>query len=314
MTRQKHLSAFLISLLLIPGGASAWATGGADNSPDGLPTSAEPIIKPSETGPEKSPPASWKRLPEYIWQDQKAMWIAPFRPTRSNAKWFAVMGAAAAGLIATDRWTSRQLPNSRDQIAAASRTSQFGAMYSMLPLSAVLYLWGGRTNNEHLRETGLLAFEALADAVIVTSVIKTITQRQRPMEGGGGGQFFAGSGRLWNSGASFPSGHAMQTWALASVIAHEYPRPWFVPAAVYGLAGTVSASRFAARRHFASDIVVGAAIGWLVGEYVYRRRHNPDFERSKPAMAMRILNHVHFGSAAELPPGVPGPWQAQRIP
>ncbi len=61
---------------------------------------------------------------------------------------------------------------------------------------------------------------------------------------------------------------------MASVIAHEYPSP-YVRLLVYGLAAAVSASRVDARQHFPSDVLIGSAIGWLSGEEVYRRHHDP---------------------------------------
>ena len=48
--------------------------------------------------------------------------------------------------------------------------------------------------------------------------MKAIFQRQRPYSGVGEGKFFAGN---WTNG-SFPSGHAMFTWTIASTVAHEY--------------------------------------------------------------------------------------------
>jgi membrane protein YqaA with SNARE-associated domain len=38
----------------------------------------------------------------------------------------------------------------------------------------------------------------------------------------------------------------------------------------YGLAGFVSVARFGAQRHYASDIVLGGAMGWFLGRYVYQ--------------------------------------------
>jgi hypothetical protein len=64
----------------------------------------------------------------------------------------------------------------------------------------------------------------------------------------------------------------MESWAFASVIAHEYKRyggRW-VPYVAYGLASLVSAARFTAERHFASDIVAGAGMGWFIGRFVYQ--------------------------------------------
>jgi membrane-associated phospholipid phosphatase len=85
----------------------------------------------------------------------------------------------------------------------------------------------------------------------------------------------------------------METWALASIIAHEYSSSRVVPIAAYGLATAVSASRFAAQKHFASDVVVGAAMGWFIGDYVYRKRHNAG-SNSKLG---RVLSHVQAGTS-----------------
>jgi membrane-associated phospholipid phosphatase len=116
----------------------------------------------------------------------------------------------------------------------------------------------------------------------VASVLKVATWRERPLEGDGSGRFWKGSGP-WASGGSFPSGHSIQIWTVASVIAHEYPHPWIVPAASYSVASAVMAARFTERQHFASDVVAGAAIGWFIGDYVYRNHHNRslDSPRSK---------------------------------
>jgi membrane-associated phospholipid phosphatase len=101
--------------------------------------------------------------------------------------------------------------------------------------------------------------------------------------------------------ASFPSGHAISTWALASVVAHEYPNSILVPITAYGLATTVSASRFAARKHFASDIIVGAAMGWFIGDWVFAKRHN--FDLDPHSKADRLKSHIHIG----------GPQQARQL-
>ena len=43
----------------------------------------------------------------------------------------------------------------------------------------------------------------------------------------------------------------------------------------YGLASAISVSRITGKQHFPSDVLVGSAIGWFVGEEVYRHHHDP---------------------------------------
>ena len=153
----------------------------------------------------------------------------------------------------------------------------------------------GQLWEERFRETGLIAFETLIDANIVGEVVKLAANRARPTEGNGRGQFGDSPNGRWNS--SFPSGHAINTWALASVIAHEYPKP-VVYVIVYGLATTVVAARVGARRHFPGDVLAGGAAGWFIGDYVYGRRHNRALDH-KPPVARRILDRVHIGATFE---------------
>jgi hypothetical protein len=125
-----------------------------------------------------------------------------------------------------------------------------------------MFLWGHLAHNDEQRETGFLSGEAGVDAFLDTEVLKYATGRERPFVGDGRGRFFQG-------GDSFPSQHAAIGWAIASVIAHEYPGP-MTELLAYGLAGGVSAARFAGQKHFASDMVVGSALGWYTGRQVFR--------------------------------------------
>ena len=250
-----------------------------------------PILKTKDITQE-SKLAPWKRLPRYILQDQKRIWTSPFHTGgASNAKWWAIFGGTTAVLIATDKWSSKQLPNTKDQIAVSTWTSRLGSAPSLLAISGGFYFIGLGADHQRFRETGILGFEALANAEIITSIVKFATRRERPLEGNGGGSFFSGNSSI--SSASFPSGHATTSWALASVVAHDYPRPLIVPITAYALATTVCASRFAVRKHFASDIVIGAGMGWFIGDYVFAKRHNRELD--KPSAIERIRAHVHIG-------------------
>src|SRR5215831_13978655 len=93
------------------------------------------------------------------------------------AKWWLLFGSASAGLIASDHWTSKQLPNTPDQIQVSHAISRIGALYSVVPGVAAFYLAGTARGNERLRETGLIGAEAVADALAVTSVLKVAAWR-----------------------------------------------------------------------------------------------------------------------------------------
>jgi Capsule assembly protein Wzi/PAP2 superfamily len=141
-------------------------------------------------------------------------------------------------------------------------------MYSFIALGGASFLLGHIKHDDQLSEAGLLTGEAAINATAVGYVFKEISQRQRPFQGSGHGNFFSGGG-------SFPSEHAAIAWAVASVWAHEYPS-WFSQTAAYGLASAVTITRVTAKQHFPSDVIVGSALGWYFGRQVYRAHHDPE--------------------------------------
>ncbi len=237
------------------------------------------VIRPQET---KHPTPLARKLTQNFVSDQKAIWTSPFHTRREDIKWWALLGAGTAALIATDSRTSRQLPNTAEQIAVSRHFSQIGATYTTFPIAGGLYLVGHLAGNPKARETGVLGVEALLDSYALVAALKTVTGRQRPLEGDGNGQFFKG-------GRGFPSGHAMLSWSFASVIAHEYRYGKVVPIITYSLSSIISASRFSARKHFASDVVAGAAMGWLIGRHVFKTHYDPDIHRRGESEKARLV-------------------------
>jgi membrane-associated phospholipid phosphatase len=136
-------------------------------------------------------------------------------------------------------------------------------------------LYGIKTEHHHARETGFLELEALADTFLIYTPMQFIAGRQRPGEGNGHGDFF--KHRAINT--SFPGGHAMFTWAMATVVAHEYSQKW-VQVLSYTAAFAVTASRFLARDHWASDMWVGTALGMGIGTWVYHTHCDPSLSES----------------------------------
>jgi membrane-associated phospholipid phosphatase len=202
-----------------------------------------------------------RKLVSNIWLDQKAIWTSPFHMTRENAGWWAGLGAITAAAIVTDRRSAHLFENSSGQVRWGNNVSRIGATYTIVPEVAGFYIWGVISDNQKARETGVLAGEALLDGFIVTEVLKAAAGRNRPNAAQRPGYFFDG-------GASFPSGHSLGTWTLASVIAHEYRNRKWVPWVSYGLAGVVGAARFGAGQHYASDVIAGSAMGFFIGRYV----------------------------------------------
>jgi membrane-associated phospholipid phosphatase len=236
------------------------------------------------------------RMPKYVLRDQKAIWTSPFHSRKSHIKYWAIFGAATGALIATDKWTVKDLPNSTGQVKLGTFASRLGAAYSLIPITGGFYFIGSAAHNDRFRETGLMSFETLVDTTIVETVIKAATHRDRPLEGDGTGAFWSGKGNTWN--ASFPSGHVINTWALASLWAHQDRHTIVVPVVAYGIGAAVIGARLAARKHFPGDVLPAAAMGWFIGDYVFAKRHNSELDPKKSAIE-KILAHVRVGGSIE---------------
>ncbi|HEY0544476.1 MAG TPA: phosphatase PAP2 family protein [Pyrinomonadaceae bacterium] len=235
---------------------------------------SQPAARPP--APQASPtPSLERRFVKNILRDQRAIWTAPFKMERGDARWLAPLGISTAALLATDRHTAGELTengDNRTRLRISSDISRGGSIYATSAIAGTFYLLGRTTHNARARETGLLSMEALIDSGIVTTVLKTVSQRPRPRIDDASGEFF-------DRGNSFPSGHASSAWSVATVIAYEYGkgRP-LVRFAAYGLATAVSLSRYTGSNHFLSDVLIGSAIGFGVGRYVYRTHHDPSLD------------------------------------
>ncbi|MBV8857528.1 MAG: phosphatase PAP2 family protein [Acidobacteria bacterium] len=246
---------------------AAFVAGASAGAAQSQPAADRQEDKPAPAATPSPTPSRERRFFADILRDQRAIWTSPFHLGRDDAKWLAPLGAATLALAATDQYTG-QLSDNDQRISVSRDISQAGGIYSTAGLAAGFYLVGRAAGNERARETGLLGGEALINTAIVYSVLKNVSQRPRPPVDDAHAEFFDG-------GHSFPSGHSASAWTLATVVASEYHDHRAVQVAAYGLAAAVSVSRYTARKHFLSDVVVGGAIGYGIGRYVYKTHHDP---------------------------------------
>ncbi|HUZ57720.1 MAG TPA: phosphatase PAP2 family protein [Hanamia sp.] len=73
--------------------------------------------------------------------------------------------------------------------------------------------------------------------------------------------------------SSFPSGHSTVAFAVATVFASEHKDKPEVPFIAYTAASLIGISRFTENKHWVTDVVTGAAIGYLSGKLVVNNYH-----------------------------------------
>ncbi len=202
--------------------------------------------------------------------DQAGIWTSPLRLHPRDALWLLPLAGATAVSLHYDVQTLQHVSTSPNRIRISSDLSNLGA-YGAIGAAGTAYLIGKITRNENARETGVLSLEAIADASVVTEVLKLATNRERPYTGMGLGRFWPDGSTIYTMNGSFPSEHATIIWAFSHVVVDETPGHRWLHLALYAAATGVSVARVTSRNHFPSDVVVGSAIGYLVGGYVYRR-------------------------------------------
>ncbi|MGA3318244.1 MAG: capsule assembly Wzi family protein [Candidatus Korobacteraceae bacterium] len=207
------------------------------------------------------------RFLQHLAEDQKDIWTSPFHLKPADAKWLVPMSGIATGLFVTDPQSSYAM---RLDHLHALRVASDAGVASAAGMTGAMYIWGHVTHNERARETGVLATEAMINAIGVDYAMSFATGRERPIPSNFQNIFYHG-------GTSFPSDHAALTWAFASVVAQEYPRP-IAEVGAYGLALGVSLARAASDEHFLSDVFVGGLLGYQIGRHIYKTRHNASLD------------------------------------
>jgi PAP2 superfamily len=242
-------------------------SGGAMCQPD---TAAGALPDAPQAASKAQSDVSIRAFPMNVLKDQGAIWTSPFHIRRGDLKVVVPLVLATGAAIATDKRALRDVI-SIDPVFNNDNTNASNVMIGgFIAAPVVLYGVGHFEGNEHARETGLLGAEALIDGVVVEQGMKLIFWRERPYQDRGRGRFFQSSVGV---DSSFPSSHSVLAWSEAAVIAGEYHNPW-TQALVYTGAAGISFTRLMGQQHFPSDVVVGSAVGWLVGHYVYKHRHH----------------------------------------
>ncbi len=140
-----------------------------------------------------------------------------------------------------------------------------GEIRLLLPFSLGLWGWGALRGQERLKSTGFLGFVTIAFTSVTVQALKHLFGRARPT--------LEDSASFWKGPSleagydAFPSAHAAAAFSLAVILSSVYPRWssfWYLAALM------VAITRIFLDVHFASDVVAGGAVGFLLSKIVIR--------------------------------------------
>lgn len=228
------------------------------------PAKPEPEKKPSV--PKIAGQAIVLEVTRYL-SDSIAYVGAPLHWDRGDAYRAAGAGVIIGSLIATDPKTYPRIQDARSNFtnSVAAATTVFGAGGAWGTAGGLIIV-GLVAGEDGMRDMGRDSLETLVFTTALNNILwKPVFGRWRPFESDGQNKF-----EPFSKHTSFPSGHSVMAWSVASVVAMRAPG-WIIPTIAYGLATVVSFDRINDEAHFLGDVVAGAMFATATGRFLVRR-------------------------------------------
>ena len=194
---------------------------------------------------------------------------------RENIKYIAGFGFFLLGSFLSDNGIHVEKHEDTAPKKISDVTNNFGDKRILFPSTLSLALLGKLTKNKKLFEASLTAFESLIISGLLCSGIQFIVGRKRPCETGYVLKFKPFRGLFRWKYSSFPSGHVTDAWAAFTPYAIYYHQPL-----LYLIPLSVNFARVIKNKHWFSDTVMGAGIGFSIG-YLLSKSHLSQFNISK---------------------------------
>jgi len=147
---------------------------------------------------------------------------------------------------------------------------ELGSGQYLLPLSAFLYASGRLSRSVALRDAGLGCAAGHLSSAALREVIYHIVARARPRITPHPNEISVPGSKNWDN-HSFLSGHASNSMACASFAAHRFSLGVAEPL-MYGYVGAIGLGRMLDGRHWFSDTMAGAMMGFAIGKGVADRQ------------------------------------------
>ena len=217
--------------------------------------------------------------------DLKQEFTKPFHMTRRDWRNFGKFAVVAVALGFADKPIQRFAVRLRNNDTALQKVSKvitsLGGNYEAYAL-LTLGAYGFIFKHEKIKTVILLATQAYITGAALEKVLKFVTGRTRPSFYDANTEAkptFLGpfSKKKDFNGkhvqGSFPSGHATVAFAAATIFAKEYRNRPIVPVIAYTSATLIGLSRLTENKHWATDVLAGAAVGYLAGQNIVNNYH-----------------------------------------
>ncbi|MFZ0389498.1 MAG: phosphatase PAP2 family protein [Calditrichia bacterium] len=205
--------------------------------------------------------------------DFKSVLLAPAHLTQNNRLFLGSFGAITAGFVyfldkpindemAADN--SDLLKQSAGNLAEAGKVyDRIGGTIVAFGFTGVMLAGGLAFKNHKMLGTARILAESFIITTTITRLGKEVFGRARPYTGKEPSDFNLFKFSHSREYRSYPSGHTSSIFSMMTVIAKQYPE-WWVKYPAYSIGISVALQRLDTRQHWASDVILGGAIGYWV--------------------------------------------------
>jgi membrane-associated phospholipid phosphatase len=214
-----------------------------------------------------------------FFQEEKKIWTSPFRIKKNDLNYILPVVAGLGMIYTIDRPIRREFSyfnNNQSSVNSFNKNITYlGDGAVNIGISSLFVLNGLIFKNHRSIETGYVSGRAIVHAGLVVFVLKAIVGRERPFYNDNLGSFHLFT-RLEEGSSfhSFPSGHTITAFSMATVIAKEYRDKKWIGITSYGLASLVGLSRISLDRHWASDVLIGSVLGYAIGNFTLKQHQH----------------------------------------
>lgn len=132
-------------------------------------------------------------------------------------------------------------------------------------LGSGLYLTGALLDNNDISSSGRMVVESVIYSGLTVGILKYAFSRGRPYENEGNSDYFDFTFK--EADVSLPSGHTATAFAVSTVLSRQIDNV-YATIGLYSLAGLTAYQRMYDNKHWFSDVVVGAALGYFIGNTI----------------------------------------------
>jgi hypothetical protein len=211
------------------------------------------------------------------------------KPQGDTQTGFLIGAGATAIAFTLDKKIRNFALNNQSEFAENifSIDNYYGHTKYMLISPVVLYAGGLLSQNKTLKEMGLHTAQAVIYTGAFTMLTKIMSGRSRPFREKGPFDFNPFSFHFDNR--SFFSGHTSIVFAFSTVMASKidniiWKMSWFTAATL------VAGARIYSDKHWASDVIAGAFVGYGIGSFIVLEHHT--FDKNVTVSGAANLNGI----------------------